>query len=899
MPTLSRMKSFFRNMVARHRDDHDLDDEVRSYADLLAQEKIRAGVNPDEARRIARLELGGVEQVKEQVREARAGAWLDSLFQDLRYGARMLRKNPGFTAVAVLTLALGIGANTAIFSLMDSLLFRKLAVQQPDRLVELTSIDRNGDNTEMSLPMFEEFAQHQQVFSQMSAWFGDWVANVECNNTLLRADIWAVDGSYYSELGVSPLLGRFITPEDVNLHRGAPASVAVISFGFWKRQFGGDPSVIGKTLRVESLPFTIVGVARESFSGLSADDPPEVTIPLTAEPLVNGENLDLIYDRKALILDVTGRLKDGVSIQQARSQLETLWPSVQSAIVPPDYTPERRQDFLSYRLKIESAATGFSILRKRFSKPLYLLMGISGLVLLLACVNLAGLLLSRATARSHEVCVRLALGATHWRLARQLLTESVMLSVTGALLGFGMAQWITQLLSDFALTQVYIVPAQLNLSPDLRILGFTAAIALFAGIFFGLAPAWNLAHHGSATVRWQSPRVVGSTGRYGQLLVCAQVALSLVVLMSAGLLVRSLGKLRSTDPGFRRDNVLLVGLFPKPGGYKGLDNAAYYHALMDQIASLPGVRSAGISHDVPAMNIEDKVLVSAVPATNQTDAYDADLQMVGPRLFETLGMKLLQGRDFSWNDDDHAQHVAILSNSLAGRLFPATSALGRRVNVGPWSQYQNLEVVGVVNDASYWNVREKYSPEIYVPALQGYIQWSELLVRTTGDPRAAAPGIRQAVENTGHEYVTSSRPLSEHIDRSLVQERVTAILSEFFGALALLLASIGLYGLMSFGVTCRTREIGVRMALGAQRRTVLWMILRETLALVFIGIALGIPCAFAATHLIASRLFGISPNDPATLAVVSLALLLAAIFATCVPARRAMRVDPMVALRHQ
>jgi predicted permease len=262
-------------------------------------------------------------------------------------------------------------------------------------------------------------------------------------------------------------------------------------------------------------------------------------------------------------------------------------------------------------------------------------------------------------------------------------------------------------------------------------------------------------------------------------------------------------------------------------------------------------------------------------------------------------MKLLQGRDFSWNDDDHAQHVAILSNSLAGRLFPAASALGRRVNVGTESQYQNLEVVGVVNDASYWNVREKYSPEIYVPALQGYIQWSELLVRTTGDPRAAAPGIRQAVENMGREYVTSSRPLSEHIDRSLVQERVTAILSEFFGALALLLASIGLYGLMSFGVTCRTREIGVRMALGAQRRTVLWMILRETLALVFIGIALGVPCAFAATHLIASRLFGISPNDPATLAVVVFALLLAAIFATCVPARRAMRVDPMVALRHQ
>jgi putative ABC transport system permease protein len=899
MPFISRMTSFLRNAFGKDRNDRELDAEVRGYVDLLTDEKMRAGVKPEEARRAARLELGGVEQVKENVREVRAGAWLDSLLQDLRYGARMLRKNPGFTAVAVLTLALGIGANTAIFSLMDSLLFRRLPVQQPDRLLELTSIDRNGDNTEMSLPIFEELARHQQVFSQMSAWFGDQVVNVECNNTLVRAGVWAVDGNYYSELGVSPLLGRFITADDVNLHRGAPAYVAVISFGFWKRQLGGDLSVIGKTLRVESLPFTIVGVARESFSGLSADDPAEVTIPLTAEPPVNGENLDIIYDRKALILDVTGRLKDGVTAEQARAQLETLWPRVQSATVPPDYTPERRHDFFSYHLKVESAATGFSTLRKRFSKPLYLLMGISGLVLLIACINLAGLLLSRATTHNHEVAVRLALGATHWRLAKQLLTESTMLSVIGALLGFGMAQWITRLLSDFVLTQVYIVPARLNVGPDIRILGFTAAMALLAGIFFGLAPAWNLTRHAFATVPRQSPRVVGSTGRFGKVLVCAQVALSLVVLMSAGLLVRSLEKLRSNDPGFRRDDVLLLGLFPKPGGYKNLDNVAYYRGLTDKITSLPGVHSVGISHSVPAMNIEWKVPVSAVSATHQTEAYDADLQMVGPGLFETLGMKLLQGRDFSWSDDDRALHIVILSNSLAQRLFPASSALGRHVNVGPEAQYQNLEVVGIVSDASYWNIRETYSPEVYVPALQGYIQWSELLVRTTTDSRAVAPGIRQAVESMGHEYVTSSRPLSEHIDRSLVQERVTAILSQFFGALALLLASIGLYGIMSFGVTCRTREIGVRIALGAQRQTVLWMILRETLALVLIGIALGVPCAFAVTHLIANRLFGISPNDPGTLVLVVFALLCAGVFAACVPARRAMRVDPMEALRHE
>ena len=826
---------------------------------------------------------------------------MQTLWQDLRFGLRMLARLPAFTIVAVLTLALGIGANTAIFSLIDAILFRDLPVRNPSQLVEVMPADRHGDNAGMSLPMLEEFRKRQRVFRSMFAWWGGGIVNAEFGGVKLRADLWAVDGGFYSELGAAPYLGRFMTPSDVNLHEGAPAQLAVLGYDFWRSQLGGDPSVIGKTIRIEDMPFEIVGLTRQDFTGLRIDTQPAITIPITAEPLVFGEPLDRVYDRGWTALDVTARLKDAISLAQANAQLQALWPSIREEMVPAGYSAFQRQEFLSHGLVVKSAAKGFSPLHKRFVEPLYILMGIAGLVLLIACVNLASLLVSRAAARSHEFSVRVALGAGRLRLVQQLLTESVMLSVAGAAAGFALAHWSSKALAHFILSQTLFMAGRLNLSPDAHVLGFTAGIAIITGILFGLAPALNATRTGISGSLQESARV-GKAVRSGNFLVCAQIALSLVLLMSAALFIRSLANLRSVNPGFETAGVLDASLFEDTHAPKDFDAPAYYRGLLGRIEHLPRVVSAGISENTPATNFENKVPVVAEPAGPGGAMCQADLQMFSPGAFQTLGIRLEQGRDFRWSDDEHAPAVAAVSESLARQLFAAGAAVGRHITVGPENfpfKQRNLEVIGLVSDANIWSVRARHTPELFIPTLQSYTQYGELLIRADVSPLSLVTSVRQAVETMGREYVLEARPLSEQVSRSLLQERVTAMFSEFFGGLCLLLASVGLYGLMAYSVTRRTREIGIRMALGAQRQRVLWMILRETIALILAGIAIGIPCALFATRLIAAQLFGLSPRDPLTLAIVGFVLLGVGTLAGYVPSRRAMNVDPMVALRHE
>lgn len=828
---------------------------------------------------------------------------MDSLLQDLRFALRMLRKSPGFTAVALLTLALGIGANTAIFSLIDTILLRDLPVRNPSQLVEIMPATRSGDNAGMSLAMLEEFRKDQSVFSSMFGWWGGALVNAEFAGAKLRLDLWTVDGEFYSELGAAPFLGRFITSRDVNLHQGAPASVAVLGYDFWRSQLGGDPSVVGKTIQIEGVPFEIIGVTPQDFTGLRIDTQPAVTIPITAEPLPFGEPLDHVYDRDWLTLDVTARLKDGVTFSQANAQLQALWPSIRAGMVPSVYSPIGRKEFLSHSLVVKSAAKGFSPLHKQFVEPLYILMAISSLVLLIACVNLASLLVSRAAARSHEISVRVALGAGRLRLARQLLTESIMLSAAGAAAGFGLAYWGSKMLAGFILGQMSFTAgaARLNLSPDSHVLGFTAGVAVVTGILFGLAPAVRATRTCVSASLQESARI-GKAARAGNFLVCAQIALSLVLLMSAALFIRSLINLRSVNLGFEPTGVLDASLFENTRAPKDFDAPAYYRGLLTQIERLPGVVSTGISENVPASNFENKVPVIAELARPGSPTYRADLEFFSPSTFRTLGMHLAQGRDFRWSDDDHAPSVAVLSVTLARQLFPAGAALGRRITVGPQNfpfKQRSLEVVGLVSDASFWSIRAGNEPELYIPTLQSFAQYGELLVRANVSPLSLVPGVRRVVESMGREYVLKARPLTEQVSRSLLQERVIAMFSEFFGGLALLLASVGLYGLMSYSVTRRTREIGIRMALGAQRSTVLWMVLRETIALIVLGIAIGAPCALLATGLIAKQLFGLSPRDPLTFAVVGFALLAVGIMAAYLPSRRAMKVDPMVALRYE
>jgi predicted permease len=809
-----------------------------------------------------------------------------SLWQNLRYTIRVLGKNPGFTAVAVFSLALGIGANTAIFSLLNTLLLRDLPVRQPERLVEL-SVLRRSDKIPFSFPMFRELERGQRVFSGLIGWsFGE-MTNVELNGVLSQADVRSVTGNYYSELGATPLLGRLITPEDVNLGRSGASQVAVLSYEFWQRRFGGASDVADKVIGIEGQPFTIIGVTRKWFTGMVTGESADVTIPMKST-----ENRSLLW------VFITGRLKDIVTAAQARAQLQSFWPEVLRATASTETPGLRRQAFFSMGLDVAPAATGINAaLRSRFTQPLYVLMGIVGLILLVACVNLANLMLARAAARSHDMGVRVALGASRWALIRQVLTESLALSVSGGLLGLAFAFWGSRLLVTL-MTQGYLTPVLLDLSPDRRVLSFTASVVILTGILFGLAPAWRCSREDPASVLQQNARVLaGATGKLGKVLIVTQIALSLTLLVGAGLLARSFQKLCSIDPGLK-ESVLEVGLYPRPGGYQDLDMNGYHRQLIERISSTPGVGSVGFS-DVSiegGQRWQDTVSTMS-DASSPGSGVMANEAMVSPGLLRTLGISLVRGRDFDWTDDEHHPRVAIVSRSLAERLFPSGNAIGQRIRFSFMPELQDLEVAGVADDARIFDLHKAGAPVIYLPSAQHSTQFGYLFVRTRETPEALARTVGHEIESLGHEYPLGTKTIAQEVSQALVEERVIAMLSGFFAALALLLASVGLYGLMSYAVTHRTREIGIRVALGAQRATVLWLVLREALALGLFGIALGIPCALAADQLIASMLFGISSGDVPTIAAVSLSLLAVALFAGYLPARRASRIAPMVALR--
>ncbi len=786
-----------------------------------------------------------------------------TFWQSLRYTLRVLAKNPGFTTVAILSLALGIGANTAIFTLINALLLRDLPVRHPERLVYLSAV-RQGKKITFSYPMFREVERGQRVFSGMIGWGGNWLPNVEVNGVLSKDRVLAVTGNCYSELGASPFLGRLLTPEDDNLGGGANSQVAVIGYEFWQRQFGGPLDVVGKQIRIEGHPFTIIGVTRKWFIGLTTGEPPDITVPLTAMSLIQSGGFDL-ESRSLLWLNPIGRLKDGVTIEQGRAQLQSFWPDVLLATASTQTLGLRRQTFLSMGLEVSSAAKGIAGgLRVQFAQPLYVLAGIVGLILLVACVNLANLMLARAAARSHEMSVRVAIGASRWSLARQVLTESLALSLAGALLGL-----------------------------------LTISVAILTGVLFGLAPAWRSSREDPATMLQQNARSLSSgAGNLGKALITTQVALSLILLVGAGLFVRSFQRLRSVDLGFNQSRLLEVRLNPRPGGYDNLDMASYHKQLMQRIASVPGVTSVGFSHaSIPSPEAWHET-VSPTSVDPSTGIHLVAKGMdVSPGFLQTLGIPLLGGREFDETGDQKHPRIAIVSSSLAERLFPNGNAIGKSIRFGFMPEYQNIEIVGVAGNARVTDLRDATPLVVYFSYLQDPQQWGDLFVRTSVPPEALVKTISHEIASLGHEYAIETKTIQQTTSQVLTEERVTAMLSAFFAALALLLASIGLYGLTSYTVTRRTREIGIRVAVGAQRQNVLWLVLRETLALALFGIAIGIPSALAAARLIATMLFGLSTSDLPNITAVSLLLLLVALFAGYLPARRASAIDPIVALR--
>jgi predicted permease len=818
---------------------------------------------------------------------------MPSLGNDVYHGLRLIRRNPGFAAVTVIILALGIGANTAIFGILNALLLRSLPVSRPDRLVELGGIYRNGTQVPLSFGVFQQIKDNQRVFSSLWGWSaGSGRRNVEIDGTLGFSTVRCVSGNYYTELGASPQLGRLIDAKDAAGTPGAP--VAVLGYEFWQERFGGDPKVLGKTIRIEGEPFTIVGVSRKWFTGMTPGAARDITIPLTSGPFLN-----LANNRAIMWIFATGRLKDGMTLAQARAQLGTFWHEALVQTAPTAVPGPRLQSWLAMGLETEEAATGVNReLRKHFARPLSILMGVSVLILLVACVNLASLTLARAASRSREMTVRMSLGATRLDITRQLLVESILLSSVGTLLALVLARWTSHALVAL-ISEGAVQPVLLDLRIDWRVFGYATLVAAGTGILIALAPAWQTVRRAPSVVLQTQERTLATgTGRLGKSLIVVQIALSFVLLLGAGLLLRTFENLRWLDPQFQRSGVLQVILQKQPGEVNDAEMGAYHRQLVDQVASFPGVAAASFaSLEIPAGDIVWRDTLSNSAADSVAEAQKATVIFsVSPGFFYTLGIPIVSGRDFAWSDDPQHPRVAIVDSNLARRLSPSGEVLGTTVRFGVQPDLQKLQIVGVVRSARLVDLRDPNALIIYVASTQLPQSNGNLFVRAH-NPAGIAKTVEREVRARGYEYTVSTRTLEETSDRALAEDRATAMLSSLFAGLALVLAGVGLFGLMSYTVTRRTREIGIRMALGSQRPAILRLVLGESLLLAMAGIVIGAPCALGGARLIAHVLFGVGPADPLTCAVASGTLLAIGAIAGYWPARRAMNTDPIVALR--
>ncbi len=894
-----RLRSLFRWAQA----DQELDDELRDHLERKTEEYVAQGMAQEEAHRRARLDLEGIEQTKEKCRDARRVNWIGDLGTDVRYGLRILRKSPGFTAAAVLSLALGIGINTAVFSLINAVLLRTLPVKNPEQLVVFSH------GNDFSYPMYQDLRDGNAVLSGLLCRFTI-PASMSAEGQTDRISAELVSGNYFQVLGVQALIGRTLTPDDTRVPGAQPA--VVLNNGFWRRRFGSDPGVVGKTIRLDGHPMTVVGITPAGFEGTEVGVSPDVRVPITMVPamLPDLPAESGMYDRGWGWLDLVGRLKDGVSRTQAESALNAFYAHAREDEVHSlfkDLPQSDKARLLSERLRLEPGSRGVSNLREMFSRQLWVLMAAVGIVLLIACANVASLLLARAMARQREIAVRLALGASRVRVVRQLVTESVILVLIATAASILVARWGSHMLASF-LPQGRL-PASLNIEPDFRVLVFTVIVSLAAGILFGLAPALQLTRSAVAPALKAQASLSGLRGplTLRKVLTVAQVALSLLLLEGAGLFMRTLQNLKAVDIGYDRENVLLLELVPVLNGYSDDQSTRFFEQVIEKVNQLPGVRSAGIGSMGllgPGLRIEG---VHAEGENTTRREGGGWINSVSPKYFVTLKIPLLLGRSFNAHDTKSATRVAIVNQTLARRFFGDSKVVGRHLRIG---EVNNVEIVGVVRDGKYKDVRGEPSnfvplrgepPNlVYVPFEQNLGAPMTLYVRTVGDPAKVTAAIRHEVQAVDANVpIYNVRTLEAQLDESLSQERLVATLSSWFGGFALLLASIGLYGMLAYSVTRRTNEIGLRMALGAERGGVIWMVLREALLLVGTGVAIGVPLALALARSIASLLYGLKPTDSLTISVVVVLLFAVAAIASYLPARRASCVDPMVALRYE
>ncbi|MEP6637470.1 MAG: ABC transporter permease [Acidobacteriota bacterium] len=927
---MSRLKEFVsrvRGMFMRNRLDRDLDEEMTVHLEMLVEENIRRGMSLKEARYAARRSFGGVEQTRETYRDQRGLPVVETLMQDIRFGFRMLRKNPSFTAVAVLTLALGIGANTAIFSVLDAVMLRMLPVSDPQRLVLVrwtakdwpTIVsDFEGSNYKepdggwlcesIPYPIYDAMRTENTTCSDMFAFASNIPDfNVQIDGTPHSAATEPVTGDYFGGLGVKTVLGRPILPDD---DVAAAPAVAVLSYNFWRSKLGGDSSVVGKAIVMNSIPFTVTGVAPPGFSGTNPTADVDVWVTLKmfprlvraldfGEPQPGGDAAATYWEQpNTWWLIVMGRLKPGASESQARAELDGIFNQRVDAMITSEKAQQNRPSF-----RLAPGNKGLDDLRREFSEPLFVLMGAVGLVLLIACANVAGLLLARATARQREIAVRLSLGAKRLRLIKQLLTESLLLAAIGGVLGLLIARWFSVLL--VALVASGRESIQLPLELNWHVLLFTAGVALVTGVLFGLAPAVSATRISLAAALKEGGaggRLGANRSRLAKVLVSTQVALSLVLLVGAGLFIRTLQKLQNVPLGFDRQQLILFSVAPGLNGYTGPRLAEYYRQVRERITGIPGVSAVTFSAQAPVAGGSSSSTVQIPGVTNGKEGFELYRHLIGPGYFETLGLPILMGRAMDERDNVAGPLVAVVNHELARKAFGEDNPLGRILRFGSATKPRDFQIVGVVSDAKYSSLRREAPPTGYFSHLQaiksaGYMTFQ---VRTGDNPEAIFPALRSEVaEVDANIPITNIDTLVQRIDKALWLERMFSRLTASFGLLALVLVCVGLYGTMSYFVSRRTKEIGIRMALGANPQSVFRMVIIEGLALTGAGVVVGLAGAALGTRIISSALFEVPALDVLTFTVVAGLLVAVGLIACYVPARRAMKVDPMVALRYE